>query len=57
MQLKRLFQGDMPLEIFITKVTLLVDGAQYPAAMKERVTGNPSSVEFPARKLMIRSLE
>ena len=26
----------MPLENFITKVTLLVDEAQYPAAMKER---------------------
>ena len=36
-QVKRLFQGNMSLENFITKVTLLVDEAQYPAAMKERV--------------------
>ena len=46
----------MPLENFITKVTLLVDEAQYPAAMKEKVLQNTSSVEFPVRKLMIRSL-
>ena len=34
-QFKRLFQGNMPCENFVTKVTLLVDEAQYPAAMKE----------------------
>ena len=27
----------MPLENFLTKVNLLVDDAQYPVAMKERV--------------------
>ena len=36
-QHKRLFQGNIPLVNFITKFTLLVDEAQYPAAMKERV--------------------
>ena len=36
-QLKRLFQGNMLLENFLTKVTLLMDEAQYSAAMKKRV--------------------
>ena len=35
--LKRLFQGSMTLEQFLTKATLLVDEARYPARHKERM--------------------
>ena len=33
-ELKRLFQGSMTLEQFVTKATLLVDEARYPARTK-----------------------
>ena len=36
-ELKRLFQGSMTLEQFVTKGTLLVDEARYPAGEKDRM--------------------
>ena len=36
-ELKRLFQGSMTLEQFVTKATLLVDEARYPAGQKDRM--------------------
>ena len=36
-ELKRLFQVSMTLEQFITKATLLVDEAGYPARYKDRM--------------------
>ena len=36
-ELKRLFQGSMLLEQFVTKATLLVDEAGYPARQKDRM--------------------
>ena len=36
-ELKWLFQGSMTLEQFITKATLLVDEAGYPAGLKDRM--------------------
>ena len=36
-KLKRLFQGSMTLEQFITKATLLADEAGYPARQKDRI--------------------
>ena len=36
-ELKRLFQGSMTLEQFVTKATLLVDAAGYPARHKDRM--------------------
>ena len=36
-ELKRLFQGSMTLEQFVTKATLLVDEAGYPARHKGRM--------------------
>ena len=36
-ELKRLFQGSMTLEQFVTKATLLVDEARYPAGHKDRM--------------------
>ena len=37
MELKRLFQHSMTLEQFVTKATLLVDEAGYPAGYKDRM--------------------
>ena len=36
-ELKRLFQGSMTLEQFVTKATLLMDEAGYPARYKDRM--------------------
>ena len=36
-ELKRLFQGSMTLEQFVTKATLLVDEAKYAAGQKDRM--------------------
>ena len=36
-ELKRLFQGSMTLEQFVTKATLLVDEGGYPARHKDRM--------------------
>ena len=36
-ELKRLFQGSMTLEQFVTKAMLLVDEAGYPARYQERM--------------------
>ena len=36
-ELKQLFQGSMTLEQFVTKTTLLVDEAGYPAGHKDRI--------------------
>ena len=46
----------MPLGNTITKFTLLVDEAQYPAAMKERVIRDTLISGIPVRKLVTRSL-
>ena len=35
--LKRLFQGSMTLEQFVTKATLLVDETRYPTRHKDRM--------------------
>ena len=37
MELKRLFQGSRTLEQFVTKATLLVDEARYPARQKDKM--------------------
>ena len=39
-ELKRLFQGSMTLEQFVTQATLLVDEAGYPARQKDRIVCN-----------------
>ena len=36
-ELKRLFQGSMTLEQFVTNATLLVDEARYPARQEDRM--------------------
>ena len=39
-ELKRLFWGSMTLEQFVTKATLLVDEAGYPARHKDRMVSD-----------------
>ena len=47
-ELKRLFQGSMTLEQFVTNATLLVDRAGYPAGYKDMMGGEIHSLlEFP----------
>ena len=36
-ELKRLFQGFITLEQFVTKATLLMDEVRYPAGQKDRM--------------------
>ena len=55
-QLKRLSHRNMPLENFVTKVTLLVNEAQYPAAMKESVLRDTLSIGISCVETMIWSL-